>query len=233
MNWRFMLKYKGLYLILVCFTLMNQSIAQDSTDVNSEKVQLLSVGLTFDYLKLHTLLIDGSEKWEGAVNLRILDKISVIGEYGIAELTPDDAYKNAEYKSEGDYYRVGLDYHFTVIPNNYLFLGVRYAQSNFNENIAYEIGNPIFDNESGEISRTNLTATWVELVLTSEKKVRNIGKKNIPDFLSIGFKLRLKSLQEYDNFDDYEVKNIPGYGQTNIKLNPELNLYLKFRIPIF
>lgn len=232
MNLKFMLKFKVLYLILSFLFLTNQAFAQDSTDVENEKAQLLNVGIAFDYLKLHTLLTDESEKWEGAINFRILDKVSVIGEYGIADLTPEEAYKNAEYQSEGFYYRVGLDYHFTVIPNNFLFLGLRYAESSFSENISYEIGNPVFENESGELNRDNLNATWYEFVLTSEKKIRKIRKKNIPDFLSIGFKFRLKALQEYDNFDNLDVKNIPGYGQTNIKLNPEFNLYVKFRIPV-
>lgn len=234
-----MLKYKLFYLILFLPFMMNQAISQDSTEEetkepeNTEKAQNLSIGFAFDYLKLHTLLIDESEKWEGAVNFRIMDKVSVIGEYGIAELTPDEAYKNSEYKSEGNYYRIGLDYHMTVIPNNFLFLGLRYAQSSFNEYINYEIGNPVFENETGEIKRDNLSATWYEFVLTSEKKIRKIRKKDIPDFLSIGFKFRLKSIQDYNEFDHFEIKNIPGYGQTNIKLNPEFNLYIKFRVPVF
>ncbi|MGJ3234640.1 DUF6048 family protein [Marivirga sp.] len=234
-----MLRYKFIYLFLLITILMNKAYSQDSTNVNSEEAEIkenpqkFSIGIAFDYLKLHTLLIDQSEKWEGAVNFRIMDKVSLIGEYGIATLTPDEAYKNSAYKSDGNYYRIGLDYHFTVIPNNFLFLGLRYAQSSFNENIAYEIGNPIFQNETGELNRNNLTATWYEFVLTSEKKVKRIRKKDIPDFLSIGFKFRLKSLQEYDDFDDFEVKNIPGYGRTNISLNPELNLYIKFRLPVF
>lgn len=217
----------------------NEINAQDSTAVDAktpeieEEPQRLSLGIAFDYLKLHTLLLDESEKWEGAVNLLVLDKVSLIGEYGIAELTPEEAYKNAEYKSEGNYYRIGFDYHMTVVPNNFLMLGLRYARSSFNENINYEIGNPLFENELGELIREDLSATWYEFVLTSEKKVKKIRKKDIPDFLSIGFKFRLKSLQVYDDFPDYEVKNIPGYGRTNAKLNPEFNLYLKFRIPVF
>ena len=98
--------------------------AQDSTAVNSTEIdqqrevtQNLSLGISFDYLKLNTLLRDESEKWEAAINLRVVDKISAIGEYGLATLSPQDAYKNAVYTSEGSYFRLGLDYHFTVIPN--------------------------------------------------------------------------------------------------------------------
>jgi len=228
-----MLKYKLLYLFFFSSIIVNQAFSQDSTEVKDEKAQNLSIGIAFDYLKLHTLLVDESEKWEGAVNFRILDKVSVIGEYGIAELSPQDAYENSEYQSAGGYFRIGLDYHLTVVPNNFLMLGFRFAQSSFDERISYEIGNPIFENEFGELNRENLSATWYEFVVTSEKKVKKIRKKDIPDFLSIGFKFRLKSLQEYDNFPDFEVKNIPGYGRTNMKLNPEFNLYIKFRIPVF
>jgi hypothetical protein len=238
-----MLKYKVIYLLLFLLFIADHAIAQDFTQDSTEVVtedaeikespQKLSIGFAFDYLKLHTLLIDQSEKWEGALNFRIMDKISLIGEYGIAELTPEEAYKNSQYKSEGNYFRIGLDYHFTVIPNNFLFLGLRYSQASFNEIIAYEIGNPLFGNETGELVRNNLSATWYEFVLTSEKKVKRIRKKDIPDIISIGFKFRLKSLQEYNDFDPFEVKNIPGYGRTNISLNPELNLYIKFRLPVF
>lgn len=236
-----MLKFKIFYLALTFLLSLNLAFAQDSVETETEtdevadtvKAQNLSIGFSFDYLKLHTLLIDESEKWEGSVNLRVMDKVSVIGEFGIAELTPEEAYKNSEYISQGQYYRVGIDYHITVKPNNYLLLGLRYSTSSFNEKISYEIGNPIFPNETATINRNGLNATWYEFVLTSEKKVQRILKKEIPDFLSIGFKFRLKSLQEYDAYDDFEVKNIPGYGRTNINLNPEFNLYIKFRIPVF
>ncbi|WP_139828072.1 DUF6048 family protein [Marivirga sericea] len=238
MSSKYMLKSKLLCLIVFWTICWGKAAAQDSTNVKTEEapiegVQKLSVGIAFDYLKLHTLLLDEAEKWEGAVNFHIFEKVSAIGEFGIAILSPEDAYKNSSYTSEGSYYRIGLDYRFTVIPNNFLFLGLRYAQSSFNEEIIYEIGNPLFENEIGQLSRNNLNATWYEFVLTSEKKVRKIRNLDIPNILSLGFKFRLKALQEYNNFTDFEVKNIPGYGRTNISLNPEFNLYIKFRIPVF
>ncbi|WMN07482.1 DUF6048 family protein [Marivirga arenosa] len=234
-----MLKSKLILLILLSFSLILTKVsAQDSTAVNTTEkdrkvAQTLSLGIAFDYLKLHTLLIDESQKWEGALNLKFFDKVSAIGEYGIAELRPEEAYNNADYISSGNYYRVGVDYHLTVIPNNFLLLGLRYAQASFDETISYEIENPVFPNETNELSRPNLKATWFEFVLSSEKNVRRLFGTEIPDILSAGFKFRLKYLQEYDKFDVVEIKNIPGYGRTNIALNPEFNLYIKFRIPLF
>lgn len=238
MSSKSMLKFNSVFLTILFLLGVNQAMAQDSIEEQVEKdsieqIQRLEIGIAFDYLKLHTLLLEESEKWEGAVNFKIWNKISAVASFGMAKLSPEEAYKNAAYLSEGIYYRVGLDYHFIINPNNFIFVGLRYGQASFDEHIAYEIGNPLFENEKGELNRNELSAYWFELLVTSEKRVRTIFKKDIPDFLSIGFKFRLKSLQEYDDFPVFRVKNIPGYGRTNMSLNPELNLYIKFRIPIF
>lgn len=239
--WRF--KYIFSCCLLFSILSIEKAVAQDPAEEEVEdfvleepedtKTNILSLGFAFDYLKLHTLLLDDSEKWEGAVNIRFYEKASLIGEYGIADLRPVDAYKNADYQSVGNYFRVGADYHLTVLPGNFMLLGIRYSQASFEESFSYEVENPIFENESGEIVRSNLTASWIELVMSSEKKVKKVFKRDIPDFLSIGFRLRLKTNLNYPEFDTYEVKHIPGYGQTNINLNPEVNLYLKFRLNIF
>ena len=223
-----MLKYKLIFFFFLasCFTVSAQSVS----DSIPKKPQLLSIGISPDYLKLHTLLLDESEKWEAAVNLTLLEKVSFVGEYGIAKLTPEDAYKNAVYISEGSYFRVGADYHLTVIPSNYLLFGIRYSRSTYDESIDYTSENPIFPNTSGSVDRSSLTAQWFELVISSEKKVKRLFKKDIPDFLSLGFRLRLKSYLDYEEFEIYETKEIPGYGMTNTSLNPEINLYLKFKI---
>lgn len=209
-----------------CFTSYGQAVP----DSIPKRPQVVTLGISPDYLKLHTLLLDESEKWEAAVNLTLFEKVSIVGEYGIAQLTPEDAYKNATYISEGNYFRVGADYHLTVIPSNYLLLGFRYSQSTYDESIDYISENPLFPNTIGSIDRGSLSAQWFELVISSEKKVKRLFKKDIPDFLSLGFRLRLKSYLDFEDFETYPTKHIPGYGMTNTSLNPEINLYLKFRI---
>lgn len=215
-----------LFILAGCYTGYGQAV-QDSVP---QKTQVLSLGISPDYLKLHTLLLDESEKWEAAVNLTLFEKVSIVGEYGIAQLTPEDAYKNANYLSEGNYFRIGADYHLTVISFNYLLLGFRYSQSAYEESIDYTSENPIFPNTTGSVNRDNLSAHWFELVISSEKEVKRLFKKDIPDFLSLGFRFRLKSYLDFDDFETYPTKEIPGYGMTNTSLNPEINLYLKFRI---
>ncbi len=204
-------------------------IPTDTSEVSNK----LSVGLALDYLKLHTLLLDESEKWEVAINFRIYEKVSVVGAYGLASLRPQEGYRNAEYESSGDYFRLGVDYHLTVIPGNYLILGLRYSQAQYSETINYQILNPLFNPTTDNINRQGLTATWFEFVLTSEKEISNLFKKKIPDFLSVGFKLRLKTALDYTQFERADTYIIPGFGLTNANINPEFNLYLKFRLNIF
>ncbi|MBK6263561.1 hypothetical protein JKA74_00825 [Marivirga sp. S37H4] len=229
-----MLRYN--YIILIAIALLAHpltSYGQTEEEAMPEKVNKLALGLSLDYLKLHTLLLDESEKWEAAVNFKFYERVSLVGEYGLATLTPDDAYKNADYSSKGDYFRIGTDYHLTVTPGNYLLLGIRYSQAQFDESIHFSIENPIFPNENDEVDRTNLSAQWFEFVINSEKEVKRVFGKDIKDFMSIGFRLRLKSFLEYEDFEKIDTKRIPGYGMTNTSLNPEINLYLKFRLNIF
>ncbi len=204
-------------------------IPTDTTDIVSNK---LRIGLAIDYLKLHTLLIDESEKWEAAINFRIYEKVSIVGAYGLASLQPKEGFRNADYNSEGSYFRMGLDYHLTVIPGNFLILGVRYSQASYQESINYQILNPLFNPVLDNISRQNLSATWYEFVLTSEKEIRNLFKREIPNFLSVGFKFRLKTALDYSQFERADTYIIPGFGLTNANINPEFNLYLKFRIDL-
>lgn len=196
----------------------------------SKATSKLSIGIAIDYLKLHTLLIDESEKWEAAINFRVFEKVSLVGAYGLASLKPQEGYRNADYESSGDYFRLGLDYHLTVIPGSYLILGARYSQAQYDESINYQILNPLFNPTTDNISRQGLSASWFEFVLTSEKKIRNLFKQEIPDFLSVGFKFRLKTALDYPQFERADTYIIPGFGLTNANINPEFNLYLKFRL---
>lgn len=233
-NKQYMWKFKtAILLISWSFFISFGSYAQNSEDeetVEVKRQEILTLGLTFDYLKLHTLLLDDREKWEFAVNLAILDKISAIAELGRANLNPVDAIKNANYTSEGNYGRFGLDYITKVNPDNKFIFGLRYSMSEYNEKIAYQVNNPLFENQIGLIERNNYTASWFELVISSEKIVRNIFKKPITDFLALGFKARVKANLEYTKSDFANSQQIPGYGLTNNKINPEINLYIKIRL---
>ncbi len=206
-----------------------QNSLQDSTVVIKKVIE---VGFAFDYLKLHTLALDDREKWEAAANITLFNHYSFIAELGTASLSPDDAYDNADYTSEGNYYRVGFDYQFNINPTNLFMLGLRYAAADYTEDVSFATNNPLFGGQSGEVYREELFAQWYELVISSEKMIKRIFKQDIKDILSLGFKFRLKSFLDNPQFDYVETKYIPGYGGTINKINPEVNLYLKLRIPV-
>jgi len=230
-----MLKSKTLLLLLFCALqafLVNAQSEEAELEIDTTKKKIIEVGFTFDYLKLHTLALDNSEKWEGAINVNLFNHYALIAEAGMSTLSPKDAYYNADYISEGTYYRVGFDYQTNINPTNLIMFGLRYSGSKYSENIIYNTTNPLFEGQSGEIRREELFAHWYELVITSEKTVRRIFKNDIKDFLSLGFKFRLKSYLKYSQFELAETKHISGFGDTINKLNPEINLFIKFRIPI-
>jgi hypothetical protein len=228
-----MSKYKFFIILLAAILLFEQnSFAQETEtgDDQTKKTKVIGVGLSFDYLKLHTLLLDDAEKWEVALNLSIKNKINLIAEVGIATLMPEDAFKNADYTVDGNYGRFGLDYILQINADNHFMVGLRYSLSNYNESILYTSANPIFEDQIGNIQRSNLSANWLEFVVTSEKRINRIFKSPINDFLRLGFKVRLKSNLNYSKFKFANTQLLPGYGLTNTKLNPEINLYIKIRL---
>lgn len=183
---------------------------------------LTGLDIQFDYGKLHTLAFNDRSKWEGGAAITLKKYVSLVGQYGWASQTDTKAYKNADYTSKGYYYRAGVDFRLEILPQNFLMLGGRFGQSHFQDEIAYQIDNPIFNENSGTIARNNLDAYWWEFVVSSEKF---LGKH----FL-LGFHFRLKNMNYYEDFATFPVYRIPGYGRTANGMNAEVNLYIKFRI---
>jgi len=239
-----MWKYRArLLILLIGFYVCNFRLSAQTEQAMSEPTEqeadsvivskkIIEIGLAFDYLKLHTLALDESEKWEAALNVTFLDKYALIAAFGLAALSPEDAYENATYLSDGEYLRLGIDYQTYLNPSNLIMLGIRYSVAQYDEYIDFRSTNPLFEAQTGNITRESLEASWLELVLTSEKVIKRILKKEIKDFLAIGFKARLKGNLSNSQFNFVETKYIPGYGGTVNRLNPEINLYLKFRIPL-
>jgi hypothetical protein len=228
-----MLKSKFYIILLAAILLLDQNSFGQETQIEidqTKKTDIIGIGISFDYLKLHTLLLDDREKWEVAFNISVKNKINLIAEAGIATLMPEDAFKNANYTIDGNYGRFGLDYILQVNADNHFMLGLRYSVSNYNESILYTSENPIFDAQTGSIERNNLSANWLEFVVTSEKRINKIFKSPIKDFLHLGFKVRIKSNLSYTKFEFADTQQLPGYGLTNTKINPEINLYLKIRL---
>ncbi len=178
------------------------------------------------YRGVESLVIE--EKASMDVNAEIdFHKFFLVGEYGRAEFKRTGGF---DYSSSGNYFKAGLD--MNLIPYNpdrdVITLGLRYAQSNFSDDISFQAdqyGNTIDFSESNP----EVVARWIEL---------NVGMKvNMWKGLTIGYVLRGKVFKRLGEYGQLEPFDIPGFGRhkTNgetVKNNTvSLDYYLYWTIP--
>jgi hypothetical protein len=177
-----------------------------------------------DYLKLTSLAVDYEQKYEGGVGILFSNRMILVFEAGHGTLTPRNAYKNSNYTIEGNYGRIGVDYLLPFDPKNNFTVGLRYGRSYFQDQATYMIDGGMWDGYQNDFKRTNLIGHWSEIVIGSESELR----KN----MTIGFMFRFRILNSFANPDSsLPVFAIPGYGRTQDKTIPALNLFIKYRLP--
>ncbi len=182
-----------------------------------------------DYGKLITYPFDFEQKLEGAIQLRLYDKVAVVAEVGNATLNPANAFDNTTYYTiEGSYFRAGADYYLDIDPRNALYFGLRYAHSQFEDRGEYIIPSDLWPLFSATFGSDDLQAIWAELIMGTESYL-NFGKTKSERFL-IGWLFRLRIMASYQSDREIEVYSIPGYGRSVNKTTPALNFYVKFRL---
>ncbi|MEO9869514.1 DUF6048 family protein [Ekhidna sp.] len=198
-----------------------QVYSQEAADTVQAPPRFVQPSIYIDYGKLLTIPSAFETKYEGGLELNFYDKFPLIIEIGQATLTPEGAYSNGTYESEGIYYRVGFGYINQFLPKNKIGFSFRYASSTFNENGRIFIESPSGAQETfvQNIRRENLSATWYEMVVYSDRR--------LTDLFSIGLNLRLKVLADYDEQDPVDVYAIPGYGRSFENTVPAMNFFLK------
>lgn len=186
-----------------------------------------AISVLADYGKLAGLLMESESKYEFGMQIEFGNKFFIVGEYGYGSLNPNNAYKNADYQSEGQYYRVGLGYKIDFNPKNNMFFSLRYGASQFSDrgNIFIESPTQVFEPFIDEFERSALSASWYEIVMSSEVKVLK--------GLFAGFHARLRILNEYEEQTPLDTYSIPGYGRTIDESIPAFNLYLKYAFQRF
>lgn len=181
----------------------------------------LTPSLYLDYGKLLTIPVDFETKYEGGLELLFMERFPLIVEVGQATLTPEGAYSNGTYESEGIYYRIGTGYYSQFLPKNKIGLTLRYAASTFTETGRIFIESPSGSQDDfiQNIKREDLKASWYEIVVYSDRK--------LSELFSIGLNLRLRILESYDEQEGVDVYSIPGYGRSFDKTIPAANFFLK------
>jgi hypothetical protein len=187
--------------------------------------------LVIDYGKILTLWTNFESKYEAGINLRFYERIVLATEFGYAELNPLKAYDNALYYTvTGSYARAGLDYYTSYDPKSFYYAGFRYGKSFFEDEGAFFIDSEYWEDYQEGFGSSDLTASWVEIVLGTETFLKFGKKSEDPKskFL-IGWKFRLRILTDFENREEPRIYSIPGYGRTFDNVVPAVNFYIKYR----
>ncbi len=216
--------------VVVVLSPADSVISQDSL---SKKSFLSGVEVKIDYGKLMTFWTAFESKYEVGLNVRLLERIVLVSEFGYAELNPLKAYDNALYYTvTGAYGRVGLDYYTAYNPGNFYYAGLRYGASNFNDEGRFLIESEYWDDYEDGFGSDDISASWIELVIGTETylKIGKQGKLKSTSPLLLGWSARLRILTDFVNREEPRIYSIPGYGRTFNNITPALNFYVKYRL---
>ncbi|MEM9297568.1 MAG: DUF6048 family protein [Bacteroidota bacterium] len=218
----------SLLVISLCYTTSvaqgELAIASDSSNLalDSTRIQVREgLFITLDYGKLATLVSDSESKFAISVGFQLANRISPEIQLGYASVSPQNAFENGTYESKGFYSRIGVNYLIPFDNTNMFYAGLRYGLSLFEDEGVYEISSDIFETFSDDFGEQDQTATWFEIVLGSEKKLRN-------EKVYLGGQFSLRFANSRDKFAPIDTYAIPGYGRTLDKSVPALNLYIKY-----
>ena len=215
------------YIISLLILLLSFSgYTQDSLK-GKENVVVLSI--VVDYGKLVESLFNQQTKWEFGVDFQFLPHYKLVTEYGFASLNPQNSVNNGSYNSEGNYFRLGLEYIFILNANRYLSTGFMYGNSNFRDKLNVQIISEFWQSVDLVREREGLSANWIEWVLNTEGPTFNTSDGPFSK-LSWGMKFRIRFLITDITQPEVEILAIPGYGRTYSNVVPAVNLFLKYRI---
>lgn len=208
--------------LLLVITAVAQETASDTTEFASKRP--LTPSIVIDYGKLLAIPLGNETKYEVGIELLIKEKIPLIVEGGYASLTPSRVYSNGSYESEGLYARIGAGIYSQFQPKNKLGLVLMFGAASFEERATVDNDNTINIPRTlvASFDRKDISASWLELVLYSDRKIN--------DLLSLGMKLRLRYLLLHDRFVPNELYAIPGYGRSFDTTIPAVNLFVKFSL---
>ncbi|MEP0987277.1 DUF6048 family protein [Ekhidna sp.] len=215
---------KPYLLFIFSLSLSTLSFAQTEQVDSLASTRSVTTSLYIDYGKLLTIPTNIETKYEGGLELLFIEKFPLIIEVGQAILTPEGAYSNGTYESEGTYFRVGTGYFNQFTAKNNIGISFRYASSTFSENGRIFISSPSESQEDyvQNIKREDLTANWFEIVLNTDMRLLKDS-----DLFRLGLKLRFRMLANYDEQTPIDVYSIPGYGRSFDKTIPAANFFLK------
>jgi hypothetical protein len=215
------MKKKQIYLFIISIWLSTNMLVSQ-TELNSSdslivkdkvlNINKLSIGL--DLFKPIKSSSDGDNlNYEIISDLQLTENLYLAGEYGLVDKLIED--ENINFNSSGSFLRIGFNYNMFnnwVGMDNSIYLGLRYATSNFSNKILdYTVRNQdsyfsnLVDSEYQTIEYSDLSGNWIEIV--AGLKVETFNN------VYLGFSLRLNKLLSNSKPDNFDTLFIPGFNK--------------------
>lgn len=236
------MKKKQIYLFIISIWLStNMLVSQtelnssDSLVIKDKILTINKLNLGLDLFKPIKSSSDGDNlNYEIVGDLQLTENLYLAGEYGIVDRIIED--ENINFNSSGSFLRIGFNYNMFenwIGMDNSIYLGLRYATSNFsNKIINYTVRNQdsyfsnLVDNDFQTIEYSGLSGNWIEII--AGLKVETF--KNV----YLGFSLRLNKLLSDSEPDNFDTLFIPGFNKVtdDNTFGSGFNYTLTYSIPL-
>lgn len=206
--------------IFCCLT----AVAQKADTVTAKSYIPTGLRLGTDLISLGKIpWSDKFDGWEVSADIDFY-KYYLTVEYGDWERTLNSATQN--YSNAGNYFRVGPDINLLLKDpdRNMVFIGLRYAQSSFDEQLSFVTQDPVYGEINETLNNKGMKASWGEITMGLRVKV---WKE-----LWMGYTARLKIVPIVHGNEEFIVYEIPGYGlaSKNTYWGFNYQIYWRFRV---
>ena len=239
---QFLMRKRQIYIFIISLVLpssmvlsQTETISNDSLIINNKILKINKLRIGFDLFKPIKSSSDGDDlNYELVSDLQITENLYLAAEYGLIDRLIED--ENINFNSNGSFLRFGFDYNMFknwVGMDNSIYIGLRYASSNFSNKIeSYNIRNSdsyfsnTVENDFETIDHSNLSGNWIEVVTGIKVEMFN----NI--YLGLSFRLnKLLSTKKPNNFDNLFI---PVFNKVtdNNTWGSGFNYTLTYSIPL-
>ena len=239
---QFTMKKRQTYLFIISLIIpssmvfsQTESELNDSLTTKNKILNINKIRFGFDVFKPIKSSSEGDNlNYEIVGDLQITDNLYLAAEYGLIDRLIED--ENINFNSNGSFLRFGFDYNMFknwVGMDNSIYIGLRYASSNFSNKIeSYNIRNSdsyfsnTVENDFETVDHSNLSGNWIELVTGIKVEMFN----NI--YLGLIFRLnKLLSTKKPNNFDNLFI---PGFNKVtdNNTRGSGFNYTLTYSLPL-
>ncbi len=211
---------------LISILCMAQPVLSQVKLEEPKRQVFIRFGVDVSRLGLNALSDYNHSGFEMSLDTEIKFRYFPTVEIGVNNLSHHTKVMN--YQSEGNYFRIGLDYNILNyrqrFDRNLFFVGARYGSTTFSQ----QISNVILTNEWGSVALDfapeNLSAHWVEAVIGLRGEIF----KNF----YMGYTIRIKQMISHTQYGDFVPNWIPGYGKGSRIRTLGMSYSLFYAIPI-